>query len=160
MSETLITGADITPDEIKNRLLLPYCTFKKNAVKIDLEGNSIVFCSQWFRFLETAKECFPNIQIEDIKIGVNFVEINGKMPEGEELHVHISMMIAIATEGKGILIYEKEGKEIIDIVEKGDMFFVPKNALHYFEGDPVFKFAAIEFGPTIDYQKHHYTKQN
>ena len=151
----MLIDVKVKPDEIIEHLLLPHCTFIPNAVRIETPGNSIVYCSQWFPIVDTIKKCFPTHPIEDIKIGINFVEITGSIPAEEEMHVHISMLVALVVEGSGIIIYEKDGQELRERVEKGAMVFVPRNMLHYFEGDPVIKYSAIEFGPTIDYQKHH-----
>jgi mannose-6-phosphate isomerase-like protein (cupin superfamily) len=139
---------------------LPFCSIIKQGVNIDEPGNSIVFCSPAFPFVETAKACFPFDEIEDIKLSLNFVSIIGKMPEEEELHYHLSMIMLIVVEGKGILIHEKESIEVRDIVEKGDIVFIPRNMLHSFEGSPEVKYSVIEFGPVLDYQKHHYSKEN
>lgn len=146
----------VKPNDIKEHLLLPYCSFIKKGARIETPGNSVVYCSQWFPFIETVQACFPFTPIEDIKIGVNFVSIVGSMPKDEELHVHLAMLVGIVVEGKGSLIYEKNGGILVDIVEAGDIVFVPKNTLHSFEGDPEVKYSLVEFGPIIDYQKHHY----
>ena len=138
---------------------LPNCSIIKQGLSIEPLGNSIVFCSQWFPFVETAKACFPFDSIEDIKLSQNFVSIKGKMPEEEELHYHLSMIMLIVVEGTGIMIHEKHGVEIRDIVEVGDIAFIPRNTLHSFEGSPEVKYSVIEFGPVLDYQKHHYSKE-
>jgi mannose-6-phosphate isomerase-like protein (cupin superfamily) len=151
----MLIETNVTPNQIIEHLLLPHCSLIENAVRIETPGNSIVLCSQWFPIFETAQKCFPTIPIDEIKIGINFVEITGLIPAEEEMHVHISMLVAIVVEGSGIIIYEKDGQELREKVGKGAMVFVPKNTLHYFEGDPTIKYSAIEFGPNIDYQKHH-----
>lgn len=150
---------NVNPSDVKNQILLPYCSIIKSAVDVRNDSNSVVHCSQWFPFKEMAEECFPNSLYEDIKIGVNFVEIEGNIPSGEELHVHISMMIGIVVFGKGIMLYEKDSVQLTEEVEAGDMIFVPRNAPHYFEGLPTIRYSAIEFGPLIDYQKHHHELQ-
>lgn len=151
----MLIEVNVRPEEIKRHLLLPYCSFIQNAVRIEDPGNSIVHCSQWFPFFEVATACFPNVPIEEIKIGINFVEITGAIPDEEEMHVHISMLVALVVEGKGVMIYEKNGIELREEVDTGSMVFVPRNTLHYFEGLPTIKYSALEFGPKIDYQKHH-----
>ena len=151
----MLIETNVTPTQIIEHLLLPHCSFIEDAVRVETPGNSIVYCSQWFPIVETAKKCFPTTPIEEIKIGINFVEITGDIPTDEEMHVHISMLVALVVEGSGIIIYEKDGQELREKVNKGSMVFVPKNTLHYFEGNPTIKYSAIEFGPNIDYQKHH-----
>jgi mannose-6-phosphate isomerase-like protein (cupin superfamily) len=154
MQEQLIE-VNVTPKQIKEHLLLPYSSFIKDAVRVEEVGNSVVFCSQWFPIFEIAKACYPKVPLEDIKIGINYVHIEGELPEGEEMHVHISFLVGICVEGQGVLIYEKDGKTLEAFVEQGDMIFVPRNTLHYFIGEPFIKYSAMEFGPVIDYQKHH-----
>jgi len=141
---------------IKERLRLSYCSIIKQGIEIDVIGNSIVYASQSFEVLNTIKDFFPSKDISEIKFGFNFVQIQGNMPQGEELHIHVSYLIGIAVEGKGKLIYKKNETVLTELVESGDMFFIPRNAFHYFEGDPVIRFSALEFGPIIDYQKHYY----
>lgn len=151
----MLIETNVTPNQIIKHLLLPHCSYLEDAVRFESPGNSKVLCSQWFPIFDAAQKCFPTVSIEDIKIGVNFVEITGPIPEEEEMHVHISMLVAIVVEGTGMMIYEKDGKKFKERVGKGAMVFVPKNTLHYFEGAPTIKYSAIEFGPSIDYQKHH-----
>ena len=148
----------IKPETIIQHLALPYCSFIRNVLDVREDGNSIVHCSQWFPFKETAEACFPNVPYEEIKLGVNFVEIEGPIAPEEDLHVHISMLVGIIVFGNGIIIYNKNGEELRESVVAGDMVFVPRNAPHYFEGVPNIKYSAIEFGPIIDYQKHHYER--
>ena len=145
----------INYSQFQEQILLPYCSLLRSAVDVRNDSNSIIHCSQWFPFKEIATACFPNVPYEDIKIGINFVEIDGNIPSSEELHIHISMLIAIVVFGKGLMLYEKDGIQLSEEAEAGDMIFVPRNAPHYFEGLPKIKYAAIEFGPLIDYQKHH-----
>ena len=153
--EAQLIEVNVRPEQIKEHLLLPYSSFIKGAVRIDEVGNSVVFCSQWFPIFAIPRACYPVVPIEDIKIGINFVHIEGELPEGEEMHVHISFLVGICVEGRGILIYEKDGQILEGLVEQGDMVFVPRNTLHYFVGQPSVKYSAMEFGPVIDYQKHH-----
>ncbi len=146
----------VEPEDIIKHLLLPHCSFIRNGASVQSPGNSIVYCSQWFPFVETAKACFPDSDINSIKLGVNFVSIRGENAPDEGLHIHLSMIVGIIVEGQGIIHYEKDGKVITDHVSQGDVVFVPRNAPHTFEGAPEVKYSLVEFGPDIDYQKHHY----
>lgn len=146
----------VRPEQIKEHLLLPYCSYIKKGVRIETPGNSVVVCSQWFPFVETATACFPDTDLSQIKIGLNFVSIKGEMPQEEDLHVHLAMLVGIVVEGTGYLLYKKNEEILKEVVECGDVVFVPRNTLHSFEGSPEVKYAILEFGPVIDYQKHHY----
>lgn len=152
----MLIDCKVKPNDIVDHLLLPYCSFISNGARIETPGNSTVYCSQWFPFVETAKACFPTSPIEEIKIGINYVSIVGKMPENEDLHVHLAMLVGIVVEGRGVLIYKKDGIILHETVKAGDIVFVPRNTLHSFEGIPEVKYSLVEFGPLIDYQKHHY----
>ncbi|MDN5204587.1 hypothetical protein QQ008_24560 [Fulvivirgaceae bacterium BMA10] len=153
-----IIETSIRPKDILDHLLLPHCSLIKQAVKIDIIGNSVVYCSQWFEFITVASNCFPNHDLRELKIGFNHVRIQGPMSSDEQLHVHKSMLLGLAVEGSGNLTYEKYDEELNEPVEAGDMFFVPRNSLHYLTGNPIFSFSALELGPEIDYQKHYYNK--
>ncbi len=155
--------------EILKLLTLPHCSIirDKKGVIIDTPGNSLVHAlgpspnlfetitilvpsfTQFFSNFDKTISCKP----EDFKFGINHVDING--PLEEELHVHISCIIAIIVFGKGTAIYEKNGQILREQVLEGDIIIVPQNAPHYFTGDDRLIYTGIEIGPVIDYQKHH-----
>ena len=148
-------------DNIVNALSLPHCSFFEKALKAWPVGNSYVFSMQWFPLDEAIKKSFPNNSFDEIKIGQNLVQINGPMPDYEQpaekhLHTHISGIVAAVTEGIGSCIYTKEGRVFRQDVRVGDVAIIPPNAPHTFEGNPSLEYMVIEFGPKLDYQKHHY----
>jgi cupin superfamily acireductone dioxygenase involved in methionine salvage len=155
------------------------CSLIKNAAAHELpdRSNSIVRFSKWTlssRVLEAACPIFTKIYALDSSIteqyhylkgkqfipedlmhfGSNYVQVFGAAPE--PTHIHATTIVAHVVQGKGILIHEDEdGGEIRDIAEEGDTIVIPVGAPHFFHGDPLVVYTGIEFGPVIDYQKHH-----
>ncbi|MDB4984141.1 MAG: hypothetical protein JWM20_320 [Patescibacteria group bacterium] len=153
---------EILLKQVIDALDLPHCSIIKNGVIIEKPGNSIVHALIPSPELEKImKKLIPsfskffkkNLKRSDFRFGINYVRVEG--PLEEEMHVHISCIIAMVVFGKGIAIYEKDGQELREPVEEGDIVIVPQNAPHYFISEEVVIYAGIEFGPVIDYQKHH-----
>lgn len=142
---------------ILEALKLPYCSTLKGFGIIEPVGNSVVHAASWFPIDKAVAQCMPEVDIRDIKLGLNFVHIEGPMPANEDLHIHISHIVGIVTNGTGTNIYERDGEICKELAEAGDMIIIPKGAPHCFEGNPTVDYAVLEFGPIIDYQKHHYT---
>ena len=86
--------------------------------------------------------------------GSNFVQVFGAAPEPN--HIHASTIVVQVVQGRGILIHEDaQGDELREVAEEGDTIVIPVGAPHFFHGDPLVVYSGIEFGPIIDYQKHH-----
>jgi mannose-6-phosphate isomerase-like protein (cupin superfamily) len=89
-----------------------------------------------------------------INFSTNFVQVFGAAPE--PMHIHSSTIVVQVVQGKGVLLYEQDGKSMKGGVGEGDMAVIPVGAPHFFHGDPLVVYTGIEMGPVIDYQKHHY----
>jgi mannose-6-phosphate isomerase-like protein (cupin superfamily) len=148
--------------QILDSVDLPHCSILKNGIIVEKPGNSIVHAllpsPSFLSIVEKIKPSFSrffkkDFQDTDFKFGINHVRIEG--PLEEELHVHISCIIAICIFGSGTAIYEKSGEVIRKPVSEGDIIIVPQNAPHYFVSENVIIYTGIEIGPIIDYQKHH-----
>ena len=105
-------------------------------------------------------ESYPHLRgqvfaLNDIlNFSSNLVHVLGAAPEPN--HIHSTTIVIQVVEGIGIIFYEKNDKPSQELVEQGDMAVIPVGAGHFFHGDPMITYAGIEFGPVIDYQKHHY----
>jgi len=151
--------------EILEALKLPHCSIFNEGVIVETPGNSVVHALESsFSITEVINQLIPNFSKffggkvkctpESFRFGINHVDIKGALEE--ELHVHISSIIAIVVFGKGTAIFEKDGRVLKVPVSEGDVVVVPQNAPHYFLGEPRLIYTGIELGPIIDYQKHHY----
>lgn len=149
--------------QILNAIALPHCSIFPKGIIIETPGNSIVHAlNPSPSFLEIVQRIKPSfskffgkdLKDVDFKFGINHVRIEGLVEE--ELHVHISCIVAMVVEGSGIAIYEKDGEVVRAPVTEGDIVVVPQNAPHYFISEAVVVYAGIEIGPVIDYQKHHH----
>ncbi len=133
------TKLNITPEVLKAAAPVFTKVFKKDS--------SIV---RAYPYLKNKKVSSHDL----VNMGCNFVQVFGAAPEPN--HIHASTIIIQVVQGRGILWYEKDGKNLKASVEEGDMAVIPVGAPHFFHGDPLVVYAGIEFGPVIDYQKHHY----
>ena len=148
--------------EVLKSVILPHCSIIKNGIIIEAPGNSIVHAllpsPGMLEIINTLIPSFSKffereLVVTDFKFGINHVRIEGLLEE--ELHVHISCIIAIIVSGSGTAIYEKGGIVLCEPVTEGDIVIVPQNAPHYFISESVVVYTGIEIGPVIDYQKHH-----
>ncbi len=153
-------------EQILSALHLKTCCVIKGATISESPGNSHVMALKEAIDYPFLIECLSDfsklsgkervISIFDMKFGLNSVEINGSEPPDEQLHVHLSHIIAFIAKGSGILRHKTaDGIEHQTNAEKGDVVIVPRSAPHYFTGSPSLTYVGIEFGDVIDYQKHH-----
>lgn len=149
-------------EKVVSAVSLPHCSIIQNGSIIETPGNSIVHAllpsPAFTEFVRAIKPNFSKffkkrLKTSDFRFGINHVKIDGLLEE--ELHVHISCIIAICVFGSGIAIYEKNGKILREPVQEGDIIIVPQNAPHYFVSEGTVIYTGIEIGPVIDYQKHH-----
>jgi hypothetical protein len=155
-----------------------HCSLLKNIAAYELpeNSNSVVRFSKWnltwgvlnaacpvftaiYNLDSSITDAYPHLKgkhfeaWELMNCGSNFVQVFGAAPE--PTHIHATTIIAQVVQGKGILIHERDGTEIRDVAEEGDTIIIPVGAPHFFHGDPLVTYTGIEFGPVIDYQKHH-----
>ncbi len=153
-------------EAIFNALEKKECLVLKDFVNHNSPGNSEVYaistaipidflnkCVKHFTMLEGKKR---DLSFSNFKLGLNVVVIDGNELAKEGLHVHLSHIIAIVFDGKGVLEWQNhKGEKYTTNAEKGDCVIVPRGAMHYFIGK--LSFSALEFSDIIDYQKHHYS---
>jgi mannose-6-phosphate isomerase-like protein (cupin superfamily) len=143
-------------------ITLPFCSVIENGTIMEKPGNSVVhalFPSP--SLIEVIEKLIPSfseffakkLRVEDFQFGINHVKIDGLLEE--ELHVHVSCIIAIVVFGSGTVIYERYGRVFRKKVKEGDIIIVPQNAPYYFVSEGTVIYTGIEIGPVIDYQKHH-----
>jgi hypothetical protein len=156
-----------------------HCSVLKDIAGCDIpeRSNSLVRYAQWNitrEILETACHVFTHVYKQDSSIteqyphlkgkefsaddltqfGSNYVQVFGAAPE--PTHIHASTIIAQVVQGKGTLIHEDaQGDEVVYSAGEGDTIVIPVGAPHFFHGNPLVVYSGIEFGPVIDYQKHH-----
>lgn len=152
-------------NEIIRALREKECLILKGYSTFSSPGNSEVYAIKSpipISFLQNCIEDFTmlygkkrKLDFSDFKLGLNVVVIDGNEIATEGLHVHLSHIVALVFEGKGVLEWEdRSGKKYSSVAEKGDCVLVPRGAMHYFTGK--LSFTALEFADIIDYQKHHY----
>lgn len=156
------------------------CSLVKGGAEIEIptNSNSIVRYSKWniqqevieaaipvFNEVYTKNssitEAYPHLknkkfEVKDLfQFGSNFVQVFGEA--SEELHIHATTVVVHVIQGKGTLLYhDKNANEQQLEAEEGDTVIIPAGAPHFFHGDPLIVYTGIEFGPILDYQKHHY----
>lgn len=118
-----------------------------------------------------SRACFPNASGLTGTLALNYVEIEGSLPENEPVHYHHSHVVAQVFEGTGILKYaptriDPDTKKIVACgpvaekrVEAPAIVVIPRNALHVFDApNSSLKYVALEIGETpndVDHQMHH-----
>lgn len=122
-----------------------------------LEASLPVFTTVYGRD-SSIVETYPNLKekrftVDDLILGSNYVEVFGGAPE--PMHIHATTIVAHVVQGTGVLLHRIGSTNVRTTAGEGDTIVIPAGAPHFFHGTPRITYTGIEFGPVIDYQKHH-----